>query len=141
MKAQVKFSAAVVAFSAVLLGCNGSSNVTEDDIGTLIWTAQSERILLTRFNGYTVNEEDRYSVYDLSRDTLTAEALEVLDAIKTTVSDLGCSEDQQSFDVVITDGSGMEQTFYSDNRVCNNIEADGFIALEQLNSFVESLND
>lgn len=141
MKRPVKSSLAIVVCVTALLGCNSSNNTAESDTGSPVWTEQSEQIVLTRFNGHTVDDADRYSVYDFSRDTLTADALEQLKSIKTTTSDLGCSEDEQSYDVVVTDGSGLEQTFYSANKSCNNIEGDGFIALGQLNNFVESLSN
>lgn len=141
MKVPVKSSLVIVACITALLGCNNSNNTAESNTGSLVWAERSERIMLTRFNGHTVDDADRYSVYDFSRDTLTADALEQLKRIKTTTSDLGCSEDEQSYDVVVTDGSGLEQTFYSVNKSCNNTEGDGFIALEQLNNFVESLSN
>jgi len=136
----MKLGFSIVCLVVFLYGCSSDSKDTESGrISSSLWTEQSERILITRFNGYTPSDQEQSSVFDYSRDTLNSEALTHLRTIKTTTESLECIEDGITYDLVITDGTGIERELFSSNKSCNSVEADGFVATEDIDRFIELL--
>lgn len=135
----MKLGFSVVCLVCVLSGCSGSNNTDNDDASATLWTEESERIFITRFNGYTPSSEEQSSVFDYSRDTLNSDALTHLRTVKTTTENLECIEDGISYDLIITDGTGIERAFFSSNKSCNGVEADSFIEKEDLDRLIELL--
>jgi hypothetical protein len=118
----------------LLTGCGSDSEPSG------VWSEDSQRLQVERFNGNTPIPEERYTYFDLAKDDLEVETIRHLSSLSTTEDNLMCYSDARTYDVVITDSSGIERQYYSSNRQCGR-ESDGkFIPLddlEALNSLLE----
>lgn len=113
----------------VLLGCNDTSSNNKGATDELfLWNDNAQRIVIVQDNGNTPPSEDRYVTYDYSRDTLTVEAKAFLPTMRLVTDGLSCVEDGTTYEVTVTDSSGLEQTYYSSNKACNDIEDMEFIS-------------
>lgn len=129
--------AILIMLSSVLAGCGSSSSESTTDDATIhIWTEGSQRIVIDRFNGWTPDVADRNTQFDYTKDVLPEEAIDFLSKIMTTTPDEICVADGKSYDVVITDSSGLEQEFYSTNKFCNNSKITNAIDILQLDELV-----
>lgn len=118
----------------LLTGCGSDSKPNG------VWSEDSQRLQVERFNGNTPNTEERYTYFDFAKDDLEVETISHLSSLSTTEDNLSCHNDAQAYDVVVTDSSGIERQYYSSNRQCGR-ESDGeFIPLDELvalNSLLE----
>lgn len=112
--------------TVLLTGCGSDSKTSG------VWREDSQRLQVDRFNGNTLNMEERYTYFDFGKDDLTVETISHLSSLTTTEANLSCHNDARTYDVVITDSSGIERQYYSSNRQCGR-ESDGeFIPLAEL---------
>ena len=122
----------------LLAACNDSSL---NESGSIIWDDSSQRIVLVKDNGNTLDSDDRYSTYDFSRDTLTSKAKSALRNISTILEPLYCAEDGVTYDVTITTESGVEKTYYSNNSACGELEGEGYLTIEDMEILTSVLMD
>lgn len=129
----------------LLSACSGSSS--DDPVPVIppvssntVWDDSSERLYIVIDNGNVASGDDRYTTYDYSRDTLNANAVTALLNLTTTTDALSCIEDGVSYEVTITDGSGLETVYLSHNSACNNITPEGgFIQADALQMLLSLL--
>lgn len=123
----------------VLSGCSGDEDgdKLEGEMG--IWAQDSERVVIVQDNGNVMNSDERYVTYDYSRDTLTVEAKEILPTIYPVITGLTCIEDGATYEITITNGSGLDETYYSSNRACNNTEGMRFLKTSEISSLIPKL--
>lgn len=110
----------------LIAGCGSDSKLSG------VWGEDSQRFQVDRFNGNTINTEERHTYFDFAKDDLDVEVIRHLSSLSTTYDELSCHNDAITYDVVITDSSGIERQYYSSNRQCGR-ESDGeFIPLDEL---------
>jgi len=123
----------------MLSGCSGDEDGDKLEGEMAIWVKDSERIVIVQDNGNVMNSEDRYVTYDYSRDTLTVEAKQILPTIYPVSTGLTCIEDGTTYEISITNGSGLEERYYSSNRACNNTEDMMFVETSEISSLIPKL--
>ena len=104
----------------LISGCNDDSSSSNE---ISIWDESSQRILIVQDNSNVPNTENRFITHDFSLDTLSPEAKDILPQIKTKNTELSCVNDGVTYEVTITDSSGLETEYLSSNRACNNVNA------------------
>lgn len=126
----------LVSLAFILVACSDDSNNQQS---VSIWNDDSERIVIVQDKGNTPNSDDRYTTYDYSRDTLTANAKDALPKILSITEPLTCAEDGVTYDVTITSGSGEESTYFSSNMACGDTEGLYFVLVEDIDSLIPLL--
>ena len=111
----------------------------EDEQSEPIWTDESQRIVITVDNGNVPADASRYQVYDRSLDTLSDTATSMLENMTTTGDDLFCQNDGRTYELSITDESGLETLYGSDNADCGRMEYDGFVEAEWVEDLISEL--
>lgn len=120
----------------LLSGCSSSDNADEDK---RIWRDDSERIVIVQDNGNVPNGESRYVTYDYTRDTLTIEAKNILPTISSVSKDLKCDQDATTYKITVTNGSGLEKVYHSNNKACNDTKGMVFVETSEISSLIPNL--
>ncbi len=137
-----------LAFVLCLSACGGDNNQNDeatqstatpcpdteviDESNGVIWRPDSQRIVAVRFNGLTIDPDDRYDNLDQSRDTLNTCTKNALASLQL-VEELACHEDNTTYDLTITDSNGLTKRYLSNNAACGHISnVDGYILLEDI---------
>jgi hypothetical protein len=135
-KSNVKFIG-MIPLVFLLSGCDDDSSSPSE---TAIWNEYSQRIVIVQDNGNVQNSEDRFISYDYSLDTLSIEAKELLPKINTTSSELSCANDGVTYEVTITDDTGLDRDYLSNNKACNDVVAE-FVDTGDLDDLIQLLSN
>ena len=125
-----------------MASCSDNGNGDESQLSEAeiirIWSDDSERLLIVQDNGNVMDSGERYTTYDYSRDILTKNEKDILVSIETVQDGLSCVNDGVTFEVVVTNGSGQEITYYSDNKACDTSIDVSYIEYEKVESLISA---
>jgi len=126
---------ALIALS-VLTGCKEAEDGEVVLQEPTVWTTDSERLVIRE------NRNSRYTFYDYSRDTLPANVKTKLYALETTDKDIVCRAGGETYEITITDNSGLERVYASaDGRCGDTYPWDTFIAVRAIDGIVRLLEE
>tara|TARA_R110001583_G_scaffold124463_1_gene275895 strand:- start:399 stop:812 length:414 start_codon:yes stop_codon:yes gene_type:complete len=125
-------------FLLVACGADSTNNVSDDD-QQAIWSDVSQRIVIVQDNGNVPDPNERYITYDFSLDSLSTENKNMLQSFTPIASPLSCVEDGVTYELTITDETGINTVYISNNKACNDIEGLLFIKLEDITLLISQL--
>ncbi len=126
----------VLLFIPFLLLCSCKSeqeSISIDSQNENIWKSNSRQIYILRFNGLTEDPDDRYSELDYTKESLSEEAVQKLETITTTTNNLECWNDAETYDITITNDSGNDNEYFSNNKACNDVSGKKFVSKSEVN--------
>ncbi|MBL4798735.1 MAG: hypothetical protein JKY50_15050 [Oleispira sp.] len=128
-------------FAFSLIACGGSSSDDTQKYQVAMWDESSQRVQIIQDNGNVLNPNSRYVTYDFTLDSLSAKSKETLLTIDTISSPLTCAEDAVTYELIITDETGTDTSYLSNNKACNNIEGLHFIDIEEITLLIEKISE
>jgi hypothetical protein len=105
----------------ILFGCNNYSNC--EGCGAHIWDDKSQRIKIIKSGGLLPTTQ----TFDYVRDTLPESANQKLNDIRVNNTNLECWNDAFTYDIVITDESGVDHNYFSNNKACVDVDGKDFV--------------
>ena len=125
----------VVLIIAVFLisGCQNETNSSCAGCGAYIWTNTSQRIVINKNGGLLPQNE----TFDYVRDTLPNSAELKLKQIRINNTELECWNDGFTYEIVITDETGSDSEYFSNNKACNDVEGKSFVDTQEIEGLIE----
>jgi hypothetical protein len=126
------------ALTFLLIACGADSSDDNND-QKAVWSDLSQRVVIVQNNGNVPDPDERYITYDFSLDSLSSENKNMLQSLTAITSPLTCDEDGVTYELTITDETGINTVYLSNNKACNNIEGILFIKVEDIASIISQL--
>jgi len=121
---------------AFLLGACSEPNETIClNCGAPLWTAQSQKVVITQKSGNALNPT--VTLFEYDRAMLAANAAAYLVTLKETEFALSCVNDGIQYEVVITDSAGLQKTYLSSNSACGSTGSAKFVATAEMKKLFE----
>lgn len=107
-----------------------------DDSDTVyIWTATSQRIVISVTEGYTGDE----TIYDYEKDHLTPESINSLSRVSVTNEMFLCHADCTCATVTVIDKSGLSSEYAAGNDLCGSPDKLGYISFVDIGNVINTL--